>query len=75
MSSSLGITVFCPKGVPVWEALSILGISFNGILLREGAASGSWRSLLFGDPRPECDVQSIFRRLAGEHTIRDSGTF
>lgn len=71
MNSSLGIAVFCPKGVPV----STLGIYFDGILLREDAASGKWRHLLFGDPRPECDVQSVFRRLADEHIIRESGKF
>lgn len=47
MNSSLGITVLCPEGVPVWEALSTLGLYFNSILLREGAASGNWRCLLF----------------------------
>lgn len=29
----------------------------------------------FGGPRPECDVQSVFRRLADEHTIRENGKF
>lgn len=75
MNSFLGITVLCPKGVSVWEALSTLGIYFNSILLREGAAIGSWRHLLFGGPRPECDVRSVFRRLADEHTVRENGNF
>lgn len=74
-NSSVGIVVFCPKGVPVWEGLATLGVYFTGILLRQGAASGNWRRLRFGGRRAECDVQSLFRRLADEHIVRESGKF
>lgn len=69
--------MLCPKGVPVWEALSPLGLYFNSILLREGIANGNWRCLLFAGPRPECDEQSVFRGLADEHehAIRENGEF
>lgn len=69
MNSSLGITGLCPKGVPVQEALSTLGIYFTSILLREGE---NWdvSFLVVQDQNVTCsqcldsNMQSVFRQLA-----------
>lgn len=57
MNSPVGITGLCPKGVPVQEALSTLGIYFTSILLREG---GNWdvSFLLAQDHNITCSVQT-----------------